>query len=266
VLQFENLVLCPANLIAGKNPMASVKEHYDSLLASCYSWMCGGSDLKLKENRAFFRDHGIRPVLSAAAVDLGSGAGFQTIPLAEAGFEVTAIDVSSKLLAQLNKAAGKLPIRTVQADLLNFTEYSPEKIELIVCMGDTLTHLKVLADVKELIHRVYGALAQGGLLILGFRDMTVELTQLDRFIPVRSDSKRIFTCFLEYEKTHVKVHDIVYEKTDDQWKMKNSYFRKLRISSQWVREHLSKAGFQVEEVDTANGMITIFARKVKQDA
>jgi hypothetical protein len=169
-------------------------------------------------------------------------------------------------LAQLNKAAGKLPIRTVQADLLNFTEYSPEKIELIVCMGDTLTHLKVLADVKELIHRVYGALAQGGLLILGFRDMTVELTQLDRFIPVRSDSKRIFTCFLEYEKTHVKVHDIVYEKTDDQWKMKNSYFRKLRISSQWVREHLSKAGFQVEEVDTANGMITIFARKVKQDA
>jgi SAM-dependent methyltransferase len=266
VLQFENLVLCPANLIAGKNPMASVKEHYDSLLASCYSWMCGGSDLKLKENRAFFRDHGIRPVLSAAAVDLGSGAGFQTIPLAEAGFEVTAIDVSSKLLAQLNKTAGKLPIRTVQADLLNFTEYSPEKIELIVCMGDTLTHLKVLADVKELIHRVYGALAQGGLLILGFRDMTVELTQLDRFIPVRSDSKRIFTCFLEYEKTHVKVHDIVYEKTDDQWKMKNSYFRKLRISSQWVREHLSKAGFQVEEVDTANGMITIFARKVKQDA
>ncbi|MEE4607003.1 MAG: class I SAM-dependent methyltransferase [Desulfobacteraceae bacterium] len=246
--------------------MASVKEHYDSLLASCYSWMCGGSDLKLKENRAFFRDHGIRPALSAAAVDLGSGAGFQTIPLAEAGFEVTAIDVSSELLAQLKQTAGKLPIRTVQADLLNFTEYSPEKIELIVCMGDTLTHLKVLADVKELIHRVYGALAQGGLLILGFRDMTVELTQLDRFIPVRSDSKRIFTCFLEYEKNHVKVHDIVYEKTDDQWKMKNSYFRKLRISSQWVREHLSKAGFQVEEVDTANGMITIFARKVKQDA
>jgi SAM-dependent methyltransferase len=246
--------------------MASVKEHYDSLLASCYAWMCGGSDLKLKENRAFFRDHGIRPALSAAAVDLGSGTGFQAIPLAEAGFEVTAIDVSSKLLAQLNKAGGKLPIRTVQADLLNFTEHSPEKIELIVCMGDTLTHLNVLADVEELVHRVYGALVQGGLLILGFRDMTVELTQLDRFIPVRSDSKRIFTCFLEYEKNHVKVHDIVYEKTDDQWKLKKSYFRKLRISCQWVRERLSKAGFQVEEVDTANGMITIFARRVKQAA
>ncbi len=241
--------------------MASVKEHYDSLLASCYSWMCGGSDLKLKENRAFFRDHGIRPVLSAAAVDLGAGSGFQAIPLAEAGFKVTAIDVSSELLAQLNKTVGKLPIRTVQADLLNFTEYSPEKIELIVCMGDTLTHLKALADVIELIHRVYGALEQGGLLILGFRDMTVELTQLDRFIPVRSDSKRIFTCFLEYEKSHIKVHDILYEKMADQWKMKVSFFRKLRIASQWVQDCLLKTGFKVENHEIENGMETIIARK-----
>ena len=165
-------------------------------------------------------------------------------------------------MAQLNKAVGKLPIRTVQDDLLNFTEHSPKKIELIVCMGDTLTHLKALADVKALFHRVYAALQQEGLLILGFRDMTVELTQLDRFILVRSDSKRIFTCFLEYEKSHVKVHDIVYEKTDTQWKMKKSYFQKLRISSQWVKERLSKAGFKVENVENENGMITIFASKI----
>ncbi len=178
--------------------MANVKEHYENLLASCYSWMCGGSDLKLNENRAFFRVHGIRPAHSAAAVDLGAGSGFQTIPLAEAGFVVTAIDVSGELLAELKKTAGSLPIKTVQDDLLNFAEHSPQKIELIVCMGDTLTHLKNPSDVTELFHRVYGALEQGGLLILGFRDMTVELTQLDRFIPVRSDSNKIFTCFLEY--------------------------------------------------------------------
>ena len=241
--------------------MASVKEHYDNLLASCYSWMCGGSDLKLKENRAFFQDHGIRPAHSAAAVDLGAGSGFQAIPLAEAGFKVTAIDVNSELLAELIKTAGNLPIKTVQDDLLNFAEHSPKKIEIIVCMGDTLTHLNTPADVTELIHRVYGALEQGGHLILGFRDMTVELTQLDRFIPVRSDSKRIFTCFLEYERSHVKVHDILYEKTDNQWKMKKSYFRKLRISSQQAKKSLLQAGFQVENVDNENGMITIIARK-----
>jgi SAM-dependent methyltransferase len=241
--------------------MASVKEHYDNLLASCYSWMCGGSGLKLKKNRAFFQDHSIRPAHSAAAVDLGAGSGFQAIPLAEAGFNVTAIDVSRDLLAELIKTAGQLPIKTIQDDLLNFAEHSPAKNEIIVCMGDTLTHLKTLAEVKELIHSVYGALEKEGLLILGFREMTVELTQLDRFIPVRSDSKRIFTCFLEYEKKHVKVHDILYEKTADQWKMKKSFFRKLRISSQWAKECLLKAGFNVEKYDIENGMITIIARK-----
>ena len=241
--------------------MASVKEHYDNLLASCYSWMSGGSDLKLEQNRAFFRDHNIRPAYSSTAVDLGAGSGFQAIPLAEAGFEVTAIDVSRELLAELNKTAGNLPIRTVRDDLLKFAEHSPAKIEIIVCMGDTLTHLKTLAEVNELIHRAYGALEEGGLLILGFRDMMVELTQLDRFIPVRSDAKRIFTCFLEYEKSHVKVHDILYEKTGDQWKMKKSFFQKLRISSRWVQECLLKTGFKIEKYDIENGLTTFIARK-----
>ena len=241
--------------------MASVKEHYDDLLASCYSWMCGGSDLRLKKNRTFFQANGIRPTYSADAVDLGAGSGFQTIPLAEAGFSVTAVDASRGLLQELNKTAGRLPIRTIQADLLNFAEHCPAKIEIIVCMGDTLTHLKSLTEVKELLHRVHGALEKEGLLILGFRDMTAELTGLDRFIPVRSDSIRLFTCFLEYEKTHVKVHDILYEKTDDHWKMKKSFFRKLRISSQWTQKCLLKVGFKVEKYDVENGMVTIIARK-----
>ena len=117
----------------------------------------------------------------------------------------------------------------------------------------------------ELFRRAYGALEEEGQMILGFRDMTVELTQLDRFIPVKSDSKRIFTCFLEYEKSHVKVHDILYEMIDDQWKMKKSYFRKLRISPQQAKEGLLKAGFQIENVDNEKGMITIIARKMKQN-
>jgi len=242
-------------------PMASVKEHYDNLLASCYSWMCGGSELKLLKNRAFFKNHSIRPAHSAVAVDLGAGPGFQAIPLAEAGFNVTAIDVSRDLLAELNDTAGKLPIRTIQDELLDFTEHSPVRIEIIVCMGDTLTHLKSLAEVKKLIRCAYGALEKEGLLILGFRDLTDALTQLDRFIPVRSDSSRIFTCFLEYEKRHVKVHDLLYEKTGDQWKLKKSFFRKLRISSQWVQECLLKAGFTVQKNGIENGMTTIIARK-----
>jgi 16S rRNA G527 N7-methylase RsmG len=241
--------------------VASVQEHYKNMLAPCYSWIYGGSDANLKKNRTFFYEHKVRPTRSGVAVDLGAGCGFQSIPLAESGFNVIAIDQSHTLLAQLKKCAAGLPIVTIQDDLLNFTAYSPAKVETIVCMGDTLTHLDTLAEVQKLIESVYLSLEQEGFLILSFRDMSVELSGLDRFIPLRSDSKRIFTCFLEYEEKHVKVHDILYEKTSDRWTMKKSFFRKLRISRPWTLDFLQQAGFIIEFDGTENNMITIRARK-----
>ena len=84
---------------------------------------------------------------------------------------------------------------------------------------------------------------------------------LDRFIPVRSNSERIFTCFLEFDKNHVNVHDIVHEKAGDRWEIKKSCFRKLRISTQWMSVCMQKSGFTIENIDNNNGMTTITALK-----
>ncbi len=241
--------------------MVNAKTHYDNLLAPYYSWMLGGFELKLEDNRKYFLDHGIQPALSAIAMDLGAGCGFQSIPLAEAGFKVIAIDTSRDLLAELKKMAGKLPIDTVEDDLLNFRQHGPEESELIVCMGDTLTHLDSLAHVKGLFENVYQALERNGRLVISFRDLTVEMKNLARFIPVRSEDNLIFTCFLEYEKKHVKVHDIVYERADGQWQMKKSFYRKLRIPPEWTQECLLTIGFEIETFDMQSGMLTIIARK-----
>jgi len=240
--------------------MTGVKEHYDNLLAPYYSWLCGGAGLKFEENRKFFQSHGIHPTLSGTAVDLGAGSGFQSIPLSQAGFKVIAMDMCRDLLVELKSQAGGLPVVTIEDNLLNFTEHIYEKVELIVCMGDTLTHLQSLAEVEVLLEDAWRALEDNGCLILEFRDLTAELKNLDRFIPVRSDNDKIFTCFLEYERKHVKVHDIIYEKTANQWVMKKSCFRKLRIPPQWMSDCLRKAGFTIENLEINNGMVTILAR------
>ena len=241
--------------------MTSVKKHYEDLLAPYYSWMCGGNDYKLKESRKFFDDHKIRPKGSNVAVDLGAGSGFQSLPLAESGFNVIALDTSRTMLAELVQNAGALPIVTVEDDLLHFPEHITSAVEVIVCMGDTLTHLESLMAVEDLFKNVYAALEENGSFILSFRDLSVEMTGLDRFIPVRSDAKKIFTCFLEYEKDSVKVHDILYELSNDQWHMKKSFFRKLRISIDRTKEYLLKSGFKIDVSDMHNAMVTIIARK-----
>ena len=247
--------------IGVKNDMTDVKIHYDNLLAPYYAWIFGGAGRKLEENRSFFREHGITPRGSGNAVDLGAGCGFQSIPLAEAGFRVIAIDTCPALLSDLKKAAGELPIETIEGNLLNFRNQRPENIELAVCMGDTLTHLKTRDEVQTLFKQVYRALSDAGLLVLTFRDLMFELKGLERFIPVRSGPDLIFTCFLEYEDEHVKVHDVIYAKTGDQWQLKKGFYRKLRIPPEWARACLVDNGFEVDKFDIRSGMVTILARK-----
>jgi len=241
--------------------MVTVKEHYENHLAKYYSWMSGGFTKKLEENRKFFKDHNLWPRSSGVAVDLGAGSGFQSIPLAELGYQVVAIDLSHQLLAELKENAKDLSIEIINEDLLNFSKHSPDTVELVVCMGDTLTHLNTHQNIRKLLRRVYSVLEIGGQVILTFRDLTSELKGLDRFIPVRNDANIIFTCFLEYEKDYVRIHDIIYEKKHNQWELKKSVFNKIRISPQWARKILQEFGFKIETYDIDNGAVCIIAHK-----
>jgi hypothetical protein len=242
--------------------MPSVEEHYKEVLAHHYAWIYGGAENQIGVYRAFFSEHALHPDGSGFALDLGAGCGFQSIPLAELGFQVIAIDLSRELLDQLRDRRGGLPIVAIRDDLLNFGRHSPQPYDLIVCMGDTLTHLNTLRDVQTLIKKVQKSLVPMGRLILGFRDMSVAVRDLERFIPVRSDADRIFTCFLEYEPRHVKVHDLVYERCADRWVLHKSFYRKLRISAQWLQTQIKKVGLEFEHLDVNNGITTMIARKL----
>ncbi len=241
--------------------MATIEEHYEQLLSDAYSWMLGGMEAGLERNRRFFRDRGIGPSGSGIAVDLGAGCGFQSIPLAELGFSVTAIDLSGKLLEELAENAGDLDVTTVRGDLMSFAAHVPVHVELAVCMQDTLLHLESRADVRRLFGEVFAALEADGRLVMTFRDLSRELSDLDRFIPVHSDERAILTCFLEHEPDTVKVHDLLYRRTNGTWELSKSCYRKLRLAPDWVVDRLSSAGFARVESTADGGLVTIQAHK-----
>ncbi|HEY8520050.1 MAG TPA: class I SAM-dependent methyltransferase [Gammaproteobacteria bacterium] len=233
--------------------MASAKQHYEELLSDIYSWMFGGLERGVERNAAFFDRLGIRPRGSGTAFDLGAGCGFQSIPLARLGFAVTAVDLDQKLLQELVAHAGPHSVSTVQDDLLEFDRYAEGPVELVVCMTDTILHLESKHDVRRLFRKVYAALEPGGRFIVTFRDLSQELVDLDRFLLVRADDTTILTCFLEYEPGSVKVHDLVHRKQDGAWHLHKSYYRKLRLSRDWVTSELLAAGFADLDVDVMEG-------------
>lgn len=241
--------------------MATVTDHYESVLADHYSWLFGGQNNNFQKNKEFFNSFDIKPFTNDKAIDLGCGSGFQSIPLAEIGFKVTSIDTSSRLLAELSDIKNVLPITVINDDLNNFDSYCTENVGLIVCMGDTLTHLESKDDVRTLMKKVYDNLENNGYFIITYRDLSFELDELDRFIPVNNDDSRIFTCFLEYESEKVKVHDIIYEKDNRSWILKKSFYRKLRIPSDWLIRQLKEKKFLIKHESSDRGLFTIIATK-----
>jgi SAM-dependent methyltransferase len=231
--------------------MSAVDEHYEHLLAQHYSWMFGVSfEERVNEQKAFL-SHALEPLESAPedtlAVDLGCGPGFQTIALAQLGFSpVIAIDTSSALLDELRSHIGNLPVKTEKADLRTLPAIVPAgRATVIVCMGDTLTHLPQRADVAALFRDVFESLRPGGMFVITYRDLTKELFGTDRFIPVRSDDDKLMTCFLEFENADsVVIHDLVHVRQGVGWSLNKSSYKKLRLGVEWVSEQLSKAGFE----------------------
>ena len=241
--------------------MATVKQHYAEVLSDVYSWMLGGFDRGISKNVRFFEQHQLSPIKSGIAVDLGAGCGFQSIPLARLGFSVTAIDLDAKLLDELKANSGDLKITVVRDDLINFERCVRKPIELITCMTDTILHLQSKEQVISLFQKVFTSLEKKGKFIITFRDLSLELLELDRFIPLQSDDKTIFTCFLEYQTDTVKVHDLVYRKERDDWKLNKSFYHKLRLSKQWVDKQLKETGFDRIDSNINNGLVTIIAVK-----
>lgn len=196
------------------------------------------------------------------AVDLGAGFGMHTIPLARRGYSVVAIDTSPLLLKVLRDHVETLPIRIVEDDLLAFQKHLDSKANLVLCMGDTLTHLSEQQSIEQLFSLVAESLHPSGTFIVTFRDYTSPLVENGRFVPVRSDNDRILTCFLEYSPDYVSVHDVLHERNGSTWQLRVSSYRKLRLSPEWVSTTLQARGFSVRVEPGFAGMVRIIAKRL----
>jgi len=242
----------------GPTGIDTVRDHYDTVLGEHYSRLFGDFEAKVAEQRALLERLGVTaPPAGGLAVDLGCGSGFQALALARLGFRVLALDVSERLLAELRERARGLPVEAIAGDIRDVARLVPARIDVAVCMGDTLSHFESQADLTRLFAGVAPRLVAGGRLVLTFRDLSGERRGLDRVIPLVASDDLVATCFLEYEPTTVKVHDLVWSRRPDGWRFEKGVYRKLRLAPQRVVTRLQAAGFVVERHEAPAGMIAL---------
>jgi SAM-dependent methyltransferase len=221
--------------------------------------MFGDYDQSVKRQLVFFEQHNVKGNPRAIAVDLGSGSGFQSVALKKLGYDVYAVDLSEELLSELREKDSSIHTRC--ADICDLSFAKQLKPELIVCMGDTLTHLPDLSAVLKLIEDSVQALKSDGKLILTFRNLSSIPKETDRFFIVRSDENQILTCFLEDEGQKVKVTDLLHKRHDQKWTLEKSSYLKLRIDPEMIEKQMSEFGFRVSVSKLPSGLDVVIGQK-----
>lgn len=239
----------------------TVREHYRTLLADQYDWVFGGFEANAERAAALLGRLDLAPRASGRAVDLGSGPGYFAAPLARAGYAVQALDWEPTLLAALRERCEGLGVEALQADMRTAGSVCAGPVELVVCTGDSLAHLDSPREAVVVVNQAAGLLEPGGRLLLEFRDQSRALTGPDRFLLVRSEAERIYTCALEYSDEHVEVTDLLHERTADGWTLRKSAYRKARLTAGQVEAACRASGLEVELRVNESGMILLLARK-----
>ena len=179
--------------------------------------------------------------------------------MAKLGFAVHAVDFNQQLLQELRSNTKGLSVTVVEDEIINFLEHTALEAEVIVCMGDTLTHLQSIEQVEHALLLAQKKLIRSGKLVLSFRDLTRKLVGEQRFIPVKSDDEKILTCFLEYAPHRVMVHDILHEKINGVWHQRVSAYAKLRMDEAMIVGLLEKNGYRIASAQTIDRMIYLVA-------
>ncbi len=180
-----------------------IKSFYDEL-ADDYDSMTQFEKRFEREEPAFKKfveQYHLKKVL-----DAGCGTGFHSILLAKLGCEVTAVDVSEKMLVQLKNNASKygVSVKTVQASFLNITEYVSSDYDAVFCMGNSLPHLLNIDEIDSALKNFNSVLNEGGKLFLQILNYTRILNEKKKIQSVREVGGKTYIRYYDYFDTHIE--------------------------------------------------------------
>jgi SAM-dependent methyltransferase len=173
------------------------EEFYDAL-APDYE------DMTASEGRLLRETELLRPLVLdwkvRTAVDAGTGTGLHARALARLGVHVVAVDVSRAMLERLparDTAEGRL-ITPAQADLRSLDREVAAPVDALLCLGNTLPHLRTDADLAAVLGAFRRAVKPGGRVVVQLLNFDRLLASGERVQHVRETDGVIFIRFYDF--------------------------------------------------------------------
>jgi glycine/sarcosine N-methyltransferase len=147
------------------DPALGAEEFYD-LLAPEYDRMTEPGKRFVRE-KPYFRLL-VEQGRIRRALDAGCGTGFHTLLLARLGVEVTAMDISQKMLDQCGAQMRNegMDVRMLRAGFLDIPASYSGAFDGVFCMGNSLPHLSGDEEIARALKRFYDVLRPGGMLFI----------------------------------------------------------------------------------------------------
>jgi SAM-dependent methyltransferase len=192
-----------------------------------------------------FREAKVKKVL-----DIGSATGEHCIALAERGYEVIGIEPNYKMLQVAKKKVKNknLKIKFLKGEFSNFDKLVKEKVDALICLGNTLAHHSDYRSLNFTLKKFYLVLRQKGLLILQVINADSIPLGSHRYQPLRHwedgfSEKLFIRQYKRYEKDFTELSLLRLSKEKDKWKMEETQQKLLAFESKRLFSLLKKAGF-----------------------
>jgi SAM-dependent methyltransferase len=131
--------------------------HDDNLIEYADAALYDDENSAFEPDGPFFHDLILR--VGQPALELACGTGRLTIPLAQAGIDITGLDITPGMLSRARQKAAGLPVRWIEADARTFRLEQQFKV---IFGGGFFQHLLERPDQEAVLRRVREHLAPGG--------------------------------------------------------------------------------------------------------
>jgi glycine/sarcosine N-methyltransferase len=140
---------------------------------------------------------------SSSALDVACGTGLFSLPLAERGLTTVGADLSAEMLTRArgaSKQAG-LAIRWEQVEMQALSEAMEETFDLIVCMGNSLPHVREDVELSATLDGFRERLTENGVLVIHVLNYDQILARQERIVGITRVAGREYIRFYDFLDT-----------------------------------------------------------------